>query len=273
MFVVWALVVPDAYGQVTSEENAVKAAFVFNILKFIEWTEPTANDGSELSVCMWGRDSLNGALGVLDNKQVRERKIRVQYIATGTSLRRCDVIYVGDGISGGSESYKNILSHRHTFTLSDRKNFVASGGNVEFYTTQDRVRFRINQSAPDAKALALVDWIRRNQCAAVKVGGAEGKDKSWNDSRAIIFTEYGDTKRFLWQVLSTAVEDTHDGDLRIMHFHGGMSDAEGGEMVSFFGTPMAKSGVLAFNSAHNFEHYGNLVTYMRLNGIVPPSSR
>jgi hypothetical protein len=30
--------------------------------------------------------------------------------------------------------------------------------------------------------------------------------------------------------------------------------------------------ILAFNTAHNFEHYGNLVTYMRLNKIVPPSS-
>ncbi len=55
--------------------------------------------------------------------------------------------------------------------------------------------------------------------------------------------------------------------------YAGMTDAEGAEAVDLFGTPMAKSGVLAFNSAHNFEHYGNLVTYMRLNGIVPPSSR
>ncbi len=55
--------------------------------------------------------------------------------------------------------------------------------------------------------------------------------------------------------------------------YGGMSDAQGGEMVSFFGNPMAKSAVLAFNSAHNYEHYGNLVTYMRINGVVPPSSR
>jgi len=54
--------------------------------------------------------------------------------------------------------------------------------------------------------------------------------------------------------------------------YGHMTDAAGGEMVTFFGTPMAKSGVLAFNSAHNYEHYGNLVTYMRLNGITPPSS-
>jgi hypothetical protein len=30
--------------------------------------------------------------------------------------------------------------------------------------------------------------------------------------------------------------------------------------------------ILAFNTSHNFEHYGNLVTYMRLNKIVPPSS-
>ena len=52
-----------------------------------------------------------------------------------------------------------------------------------------------------------------------------------------------------------------------------MTDAKGAVSVSFFDTPMAASAVLAFNSAHNYEHYGNLVTYMRLNGIVPPSSR
>jgi len=51
-----------------------------------------------------------------------------------------------------------------------------------------------------------------------------------------------------------------------------MTDADGAVMVDFFGSQMAASAVLAFNSAHNYEHYGNLVTYMRLNGITPPSS-
>ena len=51
-----------------------------------------------------------------------------------------------------------------------------------------------------------------------------------------------------------------------------MDDATGAEMVSLMGNDMAKSAILAFNSAHNYEHYGNLVTYMRLNGITPPSS-
>jgi uncharacterized damage-inducible protein DinB len=51
------------------------------------------------------------------------------------------------------------------------------------------------------------------------------------------------------------------------------TDANAARQVDFFTGPSTTGGVLAFNSAHNYEHYGNLVTYMRLNGIVPPSSR
>ena len=52
-----------------------------------------------------------------------------------------------------------------------------------------------------------------------------------------------------------------------------MTDAQGAEARNIFGNDMAASGVLAFNSTHNYEHYGNLVTYMRMNGVVPPSSQ
>ena len=52
----------------------------------------------------------------------------------------------------------------------------------------------------------------------------------------------------------------------------GMTDAHAADMVKFFGREQAKLSVLAFNNAHDFEHYGNLVTYLRLKGLVPPSS-
>lgn len=51
-----------------------------------------------------------------------------------------------------------------------------------------------------------------------------------------------------------------------------MTDANAAEMVKFFGMRITKLGAMDFNIAHNMEHYGNLVTYMRLKGIVPPSS-
>jgi len=51
-----------------------------------------------------------------------------------------------------------------------------------------------------------------------------------------------------------------------------VTDANGAQMVKFFGRDRTKLGTLNFNNAHNFEHYGNIVTYMRLKGLVPPSS-
>jgi uncharacterized damage-inducible protein DinB len=53
----------------------------------------------------------------------------------------------------------------------------------------------------------------------------------------------------------------------------GMTDAAGGQMVKFFGNDMPKLGVLSFNNMHNFEHYGNIVTYLRMKNLVPPSSQ
>jgi len=51
-----------------------------------------------------------------------------------------------------------------------------------------------------------------------------------------------------------------------------LDDTKGAAAVPFFGGPMPKLSVIYFNISHNNEHYGNLVTYMRLKGIIPPSS-
>ena len=51
-----------------------------------------------------------------------------------------------------------------------------------------------------------------------------------------------------------------------------MTDASGAQMVKLFGSDMPKLGVLNINNMHDMEHYGNLVTYMRLRNIVPPTS-
>lgn len=54
--------------------------------------------------------------------------------------------------------------------------------------------------------------------------------------------------------------------------YGSMTDDQAAQMVKFFGGERAKISVLHFNMGHNFEHYGNMVTYMRMKGLVPPSS-
>ena len=51
-----------------------------------------------------------------------------------------------------------------------------------------------------------------------------------------------------------------------------ITDAGLTEMVKWAQRDIAASYTLTFNVAHNNEHYGNLVTYMRLKGLTPPSS-
>jgi len=52
----------------------------------------------------------------------------------------------------------------------------------------------------------------------------------------------------------------------------GMTDASAAEMVKLMGGDAPKLGVLTTNSLHTVEHYGNLITYLRMKGLVPPTS-
>ncbi|MBI4545645.1 MAG: DinB family protein [Gemmatimonadetes bacterium] len=53
----------------------------------------------------------------------------------------------------------------------------------------------------------------------------------------------------------------------------GIADAASLETIDLFGGQRTRLAVLILNAAHDFEHYGNIVTYMRLKGLVPPSSQ
>lgn len=57
-----------------------------------------------------------------------------------------------------------------------------------------------------------------------------------------------------------------------MEAYSGMTDAQGAQTMKFMNFTLAKLTVLSINTGHTYEHYGNMVTYMRLKGIVPPSS-
>ncbi|MGE0791199.1 MAG: DISARM system SNF2-like helicase DrmD [Sandaracinaceae bacterium] len=84
----------------------------------------------------------------------------------------------------------------------------------------ERLRHR-----PCAKTEALLAWVRTHQCASL------GRSRAtWTPTRAIVFTEYADTLRFLVRVLSDAIGD--EADDRILTLHGGMSE-EHREEVQF----------------------------------------
>jgi uncharacterized damage-inducible protein DinB len=68
------------------------------------------------------------------------------------------------------------------------------------------------------------------------------------------------------------VQSLKDGFAYCDKIYSGMTDAKLGEKATLEGRPMLALTVLTVNISHNNEHYGNMATYMRMKGIVPPSS-
>lgn len=87
-----------------------------------------------------------------------------------------------------------------------------------------------HRTEPDAKLLALLEWLRANLCPL-------GRGATWAPRRVIIFTEYGDTLRYLKEQLSAAFEGTDRGDERILSLTGGIGDARRAEVQDAFNAP------------------------------------
>lgn len=106
---------------------------------------------------------------------------------------------------------------------------------------------RTHHAGPDAKVLALLDWVREHQCKGARVGGLPSRapkaDKSWTDTRVIVFTEYGDTKRWLKSLLAQAIDGSDAAEERILEFHGGMSDDQRAAVQDAFNGPPAEHPV------------------------------
>jgi hypothetical protein len=106
---------------------------------------------------------------------------------------------------------------------------------------------RAHRAQPDAKALTLLHWIRQHQCAGARVGGlqrgTQKSERAWTERRVLIFTEYGDTKKWLKQILLAAIDGSDRADERILEFHGGMSDDQRAAVQDAFNAPPAEHPV------------------------------
>ncbi|HYO93171.1 MAG TPA: DISARM system SNF2-like helicase DrmD, partial [Polyangiaceae bacterium] len=100
-----------------------------------------------------------------------------------------------------------------------------SEGNAAALLEQMLSLARQHRNAPDAKARALVAWIRSELCPAVSLDGSHSKaSKRWSERRVLVFAEYGHTKTYLRKLLDAACEGTDKAEERVRFFDGGMSE-------------------------------------------------
>jgi hypothetical protein len=135
-------------------EYEVKAAFLLNFTKFIEWP-PAAFISAEapLTICVLGDDPFGNSLDqVVAGESVSGRRLAVQRIK-GITPKACQVLYV----SKSEKEVPGILSALGpgVLTVSDREGFLREGGMIGFVIEGRRVRFDINLHAASRASLAI----------------------------------------------------------------------------------------------------------------------
>jgi hypothetical protein len=128
-------------------EYQVKAAFILNFAKFVDWPSDAFSEGGSLVVGVVGDDPFGGALDQLNGNTVNGRRLRIKRLRWDDSLRGCQILFVSN--SEGKHLGKIMESIRGTsvLTIGEMPQFNQSGGMIRFLTQSNKVRFEINAAA------------------------------------------------------------------------------------------------------------------------------
>lgn len=142
---IW-LVAGEAHGQV-SPASQVKAAFVFNFIKFVEWPGQRTH-GETIRLClMGGKEPFIAAVAALDGKILQNRELRVMRVTRGNDAANCQVLVLGES---EKENTKELLRSWHgkvLLTISDIEKFADAGGIIGLLVVDDKVQFEVNAEA------------------------------------------------------------------------------------------------------------------------------
>lgn len=127
-------------------EYEVKAAFIHNIAKFVEW--PAADRTSKSQrLCIVGQNPFGSALDVLRGKPIGDKVWEVLPANQQTNLRKCAVLFIAASESGNIRQILDDIKGSHVLTMGDSEGYAEEGVMVNFYLEQDKVRFEINRDA------------------------------------------------------------------------------------------------------------------------------
>lgn len=144
-------------GPTATSEHAVKAAFLYNFAKFVEWPASAfASSRDPVAFCIVGEDSLGDELAqAIAGKMVQGRPVAVQRAAQIERLDRCQILFVGSSERARFGQLLATVGSRPVLTVGDEEEFRQAGGIINFVLRRSRVRFQIDLGAAERAGLRI----------------------------------------------------------------------------------------------------------------------
>ena len=144
-------------------EYQVKAAFLFNFAKFVEWPAD-AFDGPQdpVAICVMGKDPFGDSLdNVVRGETVNGRPLIVRRPRNPLETRDCQIVFLARAERAWQDEILSSLEGEGILTVGEDDGFLTDGGIIRFVLEENRVRFDINLAAAEANRLKLSSKLLR----------------------------------------------------------------------------------------------------------------
>jgi YfiR/HmsC-like len=146
--------VADAEPQ--PSESELKAAFIYNFAKFVEWP-PNAFAGpvAPLQLCVLGNNPLRADLqNIVADNSIASRHLQVRRVEV-LEIRGCHVLFVGTAENYRVQQALQAARGGSILTIGDTPGFLDQGGMINFVFDENRIRFEVNLKAAQGAQLRL----------------------------------------------------------------------------------------------------------------------
>lgn len=130
-------------AQAATTESAVKAGFIYNFTKFIEWPA-SSNLYTTFNLCVVGDNRLEDSLQALEGKLVGSKSIKVRQNVSKEELKSCQMLFIAEDNDQATYALLHELGSEPVVTVSDSPEFTLKGGMIGLIRDGSRVGFEIN---------------------------------------------------------------------------------------------------------------------------------
>jgi hypothetical protein len=166
----WLVLPWTAATAEAASEYAVKAAFIHNIAKFVEWPKPAAG-GGKLRLCLLGKNPFGEEIAVLRGQPVGRMQWEVLPVSLD-DIKSCEVLFIPDSMQHQIGQIRQRINGNAVLTVGDTQGYAERGVMINFYLEDNKVRFEINREVAVRAGLRISSQLLRlGRIVTETVGG------------------------------------------------------------------------------------------------------
>jgi hypothetical protein len=139
-------------------ELQVKAAFLYNFAKFVEWPSDTrsAGPGGSLAFCVFGDEPLFSALTQsLVGKTINGRALIARQVGGPQGVQGCDIAFIGAAEKKRMDEVLDAFTGAGVLSISELDQFARRGGMIQLTRKANRFQFAVNIDAVNRNGVRI----------------------------------------------------------------------------------------------------------------------